>query len=241
MKCPHCLHDVFPGTAVTQATRHGSPLLMHGAHKGERVDTQAYLQTCPNCSGLIVDLLFKDTQCSIVYESIRAYPRSGAYPPAPAQVPASIATDYAEANEVLPISAKASAALSRRCLQNILSAHGFTGRDLFKQVEAVLAETDATKALPTGLRENIDAIRNFGNFSAHPISDQTTLQIIEVEPGEAEWCLELLVDMFDHFYVRPAVAAERRAALAEKLSAAGKPPMKIGSEEPSEAEALAHE
>jgi hypothetical protein len=113
-------------------------------------------------------------------------------------------------------------------LQAILSAQGFTGGSLMKQIEKALDETDAKKALPTSLRENIDAIRNFGNFSAHPISDQTTLQIVDVEDGEAEWCLELLTDMFDHYYVRPAVAAERRAALAEKLSAAGKPPMKQG-------------
>jgi hypothetical protein len=157
---------------------------------------------------------------------MRVYPRGGKFPPAPSAVPDQIAADYSEANEVLPISPKAAAALARRCLQAILSAQGFTGSNLVRQIEKALDEKDAGKALPTSLHENIDAIRNFGNFSAHPISDQTTLQIVEVEEGEAEWCLELLTDMFDHYYVRPAIAAERRAALAEKLAAAGKPPMK---------------
>jgi hypothetical protein len=151
-------------------------------------------------------------------------------------VPESIGTDYREANEVLPISPKASAALSRRCLQAILTAAGYTDRNLANQVQKAIDETSAAKALPPSLRDSLDAIRNFGNFSAHPITDRTTLQIIDVEPGEAEWCLELLIDMFDHYYVRPAVAAEKRAALAEKLSAAGKPPMKAGADQESDQE-----
>jgi hypothetical protein len=69
-------------------------------------------------------------------------------------------------------------------------------------------------------------IRHFGNFSAHPTEDVTTLQIIDVEPGEAEWCLDILEDMFEHFYVRPADAAARNTALDAKLAAAGKLPSK---------------
>lgn len=33
----------------------------------------------------------------------------------------------------------------------------------------------------------VDAIKNFGNFSAHKITDKTSLQVIEVEPHEAEF------------------------------------------------------
>lgn len=90
----------------------------------------------------------------------------------------------------------------------------------------LLAETDATKAIPQSLRTVVDGIRNFGNFSAHPITDVTGLQIIDVEPEEAEWCLEVLEECFDHFYVRPAKAAARKAALDAKLAQAGKPPSK---------------
>jgi hypothetical protein len=125
---------------------------------------------------------------------------------------------------VLPISEKASAALSRRCLQAILSCQGYAQRDLAQQIDALLNEQDPAKAISSGLRTTVDAIRNFGNFSAHPVTDQTTLQVIDVEPQEAEWCLDILEEMFDHYYVRPAEAAARKAALDAKLSAAGKPP-----------------
>jgi hypothetical protein len=127
-----------------------------------------------------------------------------------------------EACVVLPFSTKASAALARRCLQAMLNEQGFREKDLEKQIQQLL---DA-KVLPTHIHKTVDAIRKFGNFSAHPINDRTSLQVIDVEPHEAEWCLEILEALFDHFYVAPAAAAEKKAALDAKLKAAGKPPTK---------------
>ncbi|OSJ35761.1 MULTISPECIES: DUF4145 domain-containing protein [Bradyrhizobium] len=127
---------------------------------------------------------------------------------------------------VLHLSAKASAALSRRCLQSILREAGYTQRDLSQQIDAVLAEQDTRKALPTGVHAIVDAVRNFGNFSAHRITDQTTLQIIDVEPHEAEFCLDVLDSLFDHYYVRPKQAQRIKDELNKKLQAAKKPPAK---------------
>jgi hypothetical protein len=158
-----------------------------------------------------------------VLQTIRAYPTHTFRKPTPKEVPAHITEDYEEACRVLPISHKASAALSRRCLQAILQRQGYTQKDLAIQTDALLKEADPAKAIPTALRQTVDAVRNFGNFSAHRITDQTTLQVIKVEPGEAEWCIEILEDMFDHYYVKPAQAAARKAALDAKLAAAGKP------------------
>ncbi|GEO87147.1 hypothetical protein GCM10007920_30620 [Ciceribacter naphthalenivorans] len=107
-----------------------------------------------------------------------------------------------------------------------MNSLGYIAKDLAKQIDALLNETDPRKALPLGLHQTVDAVRNFGNFSAHPIDEKTTLQIIDVDPEEAEWCLEILEEMFEHFYERPAVAAAKKAALDAKLAAAGKPPSK---------------
>src|SRR5258708_24006850 len=128
------------------------------------------------------------------------------------------------------MSGKVSAAPARRCLQNMLHSHGYKAKDLAKEIELLLGETDHKKALPHKLRETIDGIRNFGNFSAHPIDDKTTLQVIDVEPHEAEWCLEIIEEMFEHFYVGPAVSKAKKAALDAKLAAAGKPPSKYLSQ-----------
>jgi hypothetical protein len=235
MKCLHCLTDFFPEDCSGAIEFVKDPFAFPSPDGSDSTTAQfSYATaTCPNCRGAHIALSGKTGIGYPVHRTWWAFPRSGAYPPPPSQVPDGIATDYREANEVLPISPKASAALSRRCLQAILTAAGYSQRNLADQVQMAIDEASAAKALPPSLRDSLDAIRNFGNFSAHPITDRTTLQIIDVEDGEAEWCLELLVDMFDHYYVRPAVAAERRTALASKLSAAGKPPMKQGAEEDS--------
>lgn len=227
MKCPHCQTEFFEIWSYDSISTNNSTVMKGGAYDGDKIYSYATATTCPKCLGMTIRLTLADnsTTGGIILQS-QVYPRGGQFPAAPLEVPRPIAADYAEANEVLPISPKASAALARRCLQAILASQGYVARDLVKQVEAVIGEVDATKAVPIGLRENIDAIRNFGNFSAHPITDQTTFQIVEVEEGEAEWCLQLLLDMFDHYYVSPARAAEKRATLAAKLTGAGKPPMK---------------
>ncbi|RAU21322.1 hypothetical protein CU669_14220 [Paramagnetospirillum kuznetsovii] len=147
------------------------------------------------------------------------YPRAASRGPVPTTVPVEIGNDYKEAVEVLPISPKASAALSRRCLQNMLRAKGYKASDLAKEIDLFLADP----RLPLDVQTTVDAIRNFGNFSAHPITDNTSLQIIDVEPHEAEWCLDIIEQLFDHFYVKPAETAAKKAALDAKLAAAGKP------------------
>ena len=58
---------------------------------------------------------------------------------------------------------------------------------------------------------------------AHPITDLTSLQIIDVEPGEAEWCLEIVAGVLDHYYVKPAANAKKLDELNQKLKQAGKP------------------
>jgi len=74
--------------------------------------------------------------------------------PIPPEVPSHIAQDYAEAALVLAISPKASAALSRRCLQIVLREAGQTkAKDLADQIEEVLPH------LPSRIAENLDAIR----------------------------------------------------------------------------------
>jgi len=137
-----------------------------------------------------------------------------------------LAQDYVAACNVLPISPKASAALSRRCLQIMLHDHGYKSGDLAKEIDLLLNETDPKRGLPQRLYDVVDGIRNFGNFSAHPITDKTSLQVIDVEDHEAEWCLEIIEDLFEHFYVGPAVAKAKKTALDAKLKAAGKPPSK---------------
>lgn len=223
MKCPHCtvhFHDNWREEPFKRYTHDPVPYQLQD-------HTYWYYRTayCPECKMAIIQIALKhQNTTNPSWDQI--IPKGANRGPVPVEVPSDAARDYLEACEVLPISAKASAALSRRCLQVMLRSVGYAAKDLAKEIDLLLNEPDPKKSLPRQLRETVDAIRNFGNFSAHPINDRTTLQIIDVEPHEAEWCLEVIEELFQHFYVGPALARAKKDALNTKLTAAGKPPAK---------------
>lgn len=217
MRCPHCtvnFHDNWERGALSRGGYYTSWIYRTA--------------DCPACSQVTIEIAYDGAEGGADEDPgwLQVHPSGSNRGPVPPEVPKPIAQDYVEGCLVLPLSPKASAALARRCLQNILRAHGYKDRDLAKEIDLILNEPDPRKGIPESLRNTIDGIRNFGNFSAHPITDLTTLQIIDVEPQEAEWCLEIVEEMFQHFYVRPAQAAARKAALDAKLKSAGKPPSK---------------
>jgi hypothetical protein len=74
--------------------------------------------------------------------------------------------------------------------------------------------------------ESLDAVRNIGNFAAHPIKSTASGEVIDVEPGEAEWNLDVLESLFDFYFVQPAALRKKQDALNAKLKEAGKPEMK---------------
>ncbi len=49
---------------------------------------------------------------------------------------------------------------------------------------------------------------------------------MDVEPGEAEWLLEVLEALFDFAFVQPKKLEERKKKLNKKLQDLGKPQMK---------------
>ncbi len=220
MKCPHCLVDFHDSSVFS--------------YLGADADGECGIArvTCAACKKFVLFLLRgagtysrASTVSGLqnVYSTDMFYPKGSMRPPVPSSVPADIGGDYREACLVLPDSAKASAALSRRCLQHLLrTAAGVKPADLANEIQEVL---DSGK-LPTQLAESIDAIRNIGNFSAHPMKAKATGEILPVEPHEAEWTLDVLESLFDFYYVQPALIATKRAALNAKLASAGKPPLK---------------
>jgi hypothetical protein len=220
MKCPHCQVEVHAD--FNWRTVHGNgdknPLGKFGVDM-----TYWYLGTmvCPACKDAILEV--KRTFATRPGNELQylVYPRKAMRPSAPKEVPEHIAEDFNESCMVFSDSPKASAALSRRCLQAILRDKGFTQKDLLKAIQAVLD----SKQLPTSISENLDAVRNIGNFAAHPLKDTLSSSIEAVEPHEAEWNLEVLEELFDFYYVQPERSKQKRAALDAKLAALGKPPM----------------
>ena len=226
MQCPHC--DI----AFSEKDAWGHFTMESTSDRGW--EWSCYIAECPECAELVIhiertnegDSFPRWVQEQPEYRRRLVYPLSAPPRSVAMGVPEHLKADYQEAYQVLPVSPKASAALSRRVLQSILGEQGYVGRDLSKQIDAVLKDAKPEKALPPGIQGTVDAIRNFGNFSAHPITDVTSLQIIDVEPEEAEWCLQIVERLFVHYYVRPAEDQRMLDDLNEKLSIAGKPAAK---------------
>ena len=228
MRCPHCTTDFHEHWVVARFLRADrNPISV--PFRGMEVFWHYRTTVCSKCKDVIIEIAPINTSGSSQPLDWRMiYPIGASRGPISPEVLDEIAGDYIEACNVLPISAKASAALSRRCLQNILHREGYKvgSGDLAKEIDLLLNESDPKKAIPQSLHATVDVIRNFGNFGAHPINDKTALQIVDVDDHEAEWCLQVLEECFEHFYVRPAAAKARKAALDAKLAAAGKPPSK---------------
>lgn len=224
MKCPHCAVEIN-GIFKEQYLNNDSYF-----------DWAVYSMVCPNprCKKIIIEIASGkewhehapedfETRLFGVNSRITAYPSTITRSFAKQGIDDKFWNDYDEACRTLAMSPKASAALSRRCLQNILREKaGVKKGDLSKEIQQVIG----TGNLPSLLADSIDAIRNIGNFAAHPTKDKATGEIVEVEPGEAEWLLDVLEDLMDFYFIQPQKAAARKAELNKKLEAVGKPPMK---------------
>ena len=222
MKCPHCIVEIDPKFKEIYL---GNDTVGHWS---------IFIMKCPNpkCKKLIIELAMGDPRTAyqagtVGVENIKyrvfVNPLTTTRKPAPAEVDEKFAIDYKEASLILSFSPKASAALSRRCLQNLLREKaGVKKSDLSKEIQEVID----SNLLPSYLMQSIDAIRNVGNFAAHPIKSTSTGEIVEIEIGEAEWLLDVLELLFDFYFVQPAILKVKRDALNNKLKDAGKPPMK---------------
>jgi len=223
MKCPHCITFINESFSINYIGKDSTGLWYTTS------------MTCPNpnCQKLIISLL--NSTDSVIDQfgqlkaqkeernSIYVKPLTSARPPVSIEVDAKFSNDYNEACLIIGFSPKASAALSRRCLQILLREKaGVKPGDLAKEIQEVI---DGGK-LPSHLSDSIDAIRNIGNFASHPIKSTSTGEIVDVEVGEAEWLLDVLESLFDFYFVQPALIKAKRDALNQKLTDAGKTLMK---------------
>jgi hypothetical protein len=229
MKCPHCLQNFHDSQALWSV------------YLGRDADQDWNLKRrhCP-CGHFVLDVENGQVPLNAhpgspipaqgtqhlrmdARRTFRVWPKGAARTPLPEGVPPEIAEDYREAALVLADSAKASAALSRRCLQHLLrTTAGIRHGNLNDEIQQVLD----SKQLPSIVAESIDAVRAIGNFAAHPIKSTSTGEIVDVEPNEAEWNLDVLDSLFDFYYVLPAKAEEKKEALNKKLQDAAKPNIK---------------
>ena len=218
MKCPHCLesfHDFYEVIPV-----------------GNDADGNwgVVSRKCPSCERVVL-VLVNGKIGSIggrsMLESVKGerliYPRIPSRVSLPKEVPEEFAEVYREACVVLSDSPKASAALSRRCLQRLLREKAHVKQsNLTNEIQEVIDSGN----LPSYIVEAIDAVRKIGNYTAHLIKSERTGEIVDVEPGEADWNLDVLEALFNYYFVQPATIKRKREILNLKLKETDKKGMK---------------
>jgi hypothetical protein len=220
MKCPYC------GIAIRLEPESRTT---HQLKTDRSLGIQITAGFCPECSEFVLLLdrgtyrwIDDDGELSEVKEQRVLFPPS-APRLADKRVPRKYLDAFNEANSIVSLSPKASAALSRRLLQQILrEEYKIQRRDLAEEIE----ELKCVPRIPEDVRSAVDAIRNVGNFAAHPLKLTNSGEIAEVEAGEAEWCLEVIAALLEVTFVRPAIEKERKDRLNAKLADLRKPPMK---------------
>jgi Domain of unknown function (DUF4145) len=133
----------------------------------------------------------------------------------PDYIPKALVEDYYEACRIRDLSPKASATLSRRCLQGMIRdfckiAKGTLGGEIKTLQE--LAEQGHAPAGVTLESVTADHVRSIGNIGAHMEKDINI--IVDVDPGEAEALTNLIEMLFDEWYTARHVRQEKLAQIA---------------------------
>lgn len=147
--------------------------------------------TCPSCKEISI-IINVDSDPSIGTVNIR--PRSFAKQ-FPEYVPEAVRNDYEEACAIVSLSPKASATLSRRCLQGMI-------RDFWKITgkNRLVDEIDALQnKVPAAQWKILNSIRRLGNIGAHPEADVNL--IIDIEPEDAQKLISVIELLIRQWYI----------------------------------------
>ncbi len=153
---------------------------------------EIYIHHCPTCDNVNFVAEGKSNLKGI---KIPMYPKSLAKQ-FPSFIPKAIIEDYEEAYSILSLSPKASATLSRRCLQGMI-------RDFWKvnvKSGKLYDEINAIKDKITPAQwKAINSLRSLGNIGAHMEKDVN--EIIEIDDGEAEKLIKLIELLMEKWYI----------------------------------------
>lgn len=135
--------------------------------------------------------------------------------PQPDYIPEALRLDYQEACAIRDLSPKASATLTRRCIQGIIRDFcGIVKKRLVDEIDELKKLVDSSQA-PAGVLSDtvtaIDNVRKIGNIGAHMEADINV--IIDVDPNEAQILIELVEALFVEWYV----ARYKRTQRLEKI------------------------
>ena len=148
----------------------------------ENLNDKITIQTmkCPNCHKVSIDIVGVGSQFPNRIMNFNPISLAKVYPD---YIPQAIRSDYEEAHAILNLSPKASATLSRRCLQGMI-------RDFWGI---------SKESVDPSTKNVLDALRKLGNIGAHPEKDINL--IVDIEPNEAHKLLKFIELLMQKWYI----------------------------------------
>lgn len=205
--CPHCNRDVTITSERMTTSWHTNKI---DNSVGRHTLVGSFI-VCPNpqCRKYTLTCSLFESHIEFGLENLdKEIDRWNLIPPSSAKpfpnyIPHAILADYQEACLIRDLSPKASATLSRRCLQGIIRDYWEIkpGR-LYDEIDAIKDKVDPLTW------DAIDAVRKVGNIGAHMEKDINL--IVDVEPNEAELLINLIETLLRDWYI---TREERRARL----------------------------
>lgn len=196
-QCPYCNMIM----SLSNATNHiqypsfeSSEGLYIFTQNTEKIDDSCLkinFYKCPNCGEYTIQAEGIGKQVQDVHVPIRPTSFAKQFPK---YIPEAVRQDYEEACAIINLSPKASATLSRRCLQGMIRDFwGIKEKNLYDEISALKNQISAD------LWSSIDALRQLGNIGAHMEKD--TNIIIDIDPNEADSLIKLIELLMKEWYI----------------------------------------
>lgn len=193
-QCPYC-NMIMPLTNSTTINRHPSfdsdaDQYTPNTHWDESTLTISYYK-CPNCGQYTIKAKGMGKMVKDVDIPIRPLSFAKQFPE---YIPEAIRQDYEEACAIVTLSPKASATLSRRCLQGMI-------RDFWDIKESNLSKAieKLEGKIPAPQWNVINGVRRIGNIGAHMEKDINL--IINIDPDEAQKLIKLIEHLLEQWYI----------------------------------------
>lgn len=203
MRCPYCAGALQPDL---QTQRH-----IH-----EQIGIwKVHSALCPACNQAMILMTTASATKGSPHIEIHASLKEVHRQPLPADVIEPYASDYDEACFVLADSPRASAALSRNCLQLLLRERGEIQPG---ELSSEVAQALASKTLPAEVASTLAGVVDVCNLEGNRLKNTHPGLILELAAGEAEYLLDVLEALFDFYFVKPARLKDRPDDLKEQAS-----------------------
>lgn len=166
---------------------------------------------CPECKQLIISLqkgTIKHTysydgdfkEITVIESDEIIYPKYPCGVALDSAVPEKYRKLFKESEQVNNVSPRASATLSRFLLQMLLHEElNIQEANLVTEIQKLEEETN----IPSNLVAMLQVFRRIANFGAHPKKSTNSAEITDIEKGESDVMLQLILELFDYVFVKP--------------------------------------